>query len=89
MSEVLSKRETVDYIKSAIMNDPHTYHMVMDYRDYYTTRETLGDKVVAAMLCQAKCGEAFSDAVHYAWSWLEFLDSELNLAIYELISEEA
>ncbi len=61
MSVLLNKRETVDYIKSASLNNPSTYRLALDYRDYYTTRETLGDKVVAAMSCQAECGEAFSN----------------------------
>lgn len=89
MNENMSKREIVDYIKDAIMNNPDTYRRAIDYRDYYTTRESLGDKIVVAMRCKTVCGEAFSNAVRYACSWLDFNDSELNLAIYELISEEA
>lgn len=88
MGENMSKREIVDYIKAAIMNNADTYRRVIDYRDYYTTRESLGDKIVVAMRCKTVCGEAFTNAVRYAWSWLDFNDCELNLAIYELISEE-
>lgn len=89
MEEKMSSREVVDYIKSAIVNNPATYRMVFDYRDYYATRETLGDKVVVLMRCKTNCGEAFSDVVRYAWSWLEFGEGEFNRAIYELLSEEA
>lgn len=89
MKQVTSDRECVDYIKAAIINDPYTYRRVYDYRDYYRTRESMGDKVVVLMTCATKCGKAFSDVVRYAWSWLEFSDRELNLAIYELLTEEA
>lgn len=89
MEKVTSERECVDYIKAAIINEPYTYRRIYDYRDYYTTRDTLGDKIVVLMSCKAKCGEAFSDAVRFACSWLEFSDRELNLAIYELLTEEA
>lgn len=89
MEQVTSERECVDYIKAAIMNDPYTYRRVYDYRDYYTTRETLRDKVVVLMSCKSNCGEAFSDVVRFALSWLEFSDREMNLAIYELLNENA
>lgn len=89
MEEYMSKREIIDYIKAAIMNNADTYRRVIDYRDYYITRESLADKIVVAMRCKSVCGEAFTNAVRYAWSWLDFNDCELNLAIYELISEGA
>ena len=89
MDQVTSERECVDYIKAAIINDPFTYRRVYDYRDYYETRETLKDKIGVLMCCKTKCGEAFSDAVRFAWSWLDFSDRELNLAIYELLNGEA
>lgn len=89
MIQVTSERECVDYIKAAIINDPFTYRRVYDYRDYYATRESVKDKISVLMCCKTKCGEAFSDAVRFACSWLEFSDRELNLAIYELLNEEA
>lgn len=88
MDANMSRREIVDYIKDAIMNNPYTCRRVIDFRDYYTSREYIGDKIVVAMRCKTVCGELFSDAVRYAWSWLDYDDSELNEAIYELISED-